>query len=377
MTNSNNQRFFTDWIDVNPQVPLKSGSIYSFVEMKDLNENLKFAYPSSLRKLSGGARFKEKDTLFARITPCLENGKICQVKGLKDEVGFGSTEFLVFRAKEGLTDPDFVYYLSRSRFIRAYAEQNMIGTSGRQRVSKAAFENLEITLPPLKEQQEIAEILSAFDDKIELNQRMNETLEAIAQAIFKEWFVDFNYPGATGKLVPSPLGSIPESWEAVRLKQVADVSWGDTKTTKDSYVSDGFAAYSASGRDGYLPYYDYSRKGIVVSAIGAYSGKTWFTQGKWSCIKNTIRIFSKEKDISEEYLYLFTSREGFWPLRGSAQPFISQTDARMTWVIRPDNKTSGLFSEVIIPFFEFIHESYNELQRLVEVRNLLLNKILK
>ena len=100
---------FSDFVTINPAVKLDSSKEYSFVEMKDLNERSKFAYPSAKRKLSGGSRFQNDDTLFARITPCLENGKICQVKNLDGNVGFGSTEFFVFRGKEGISDNDNVF----------------------------------------------------------------------------------------------------------------------------------------------------------------------------------------------------------------------------------------------------------------------------
>ncbi len=92
---------------------LKCGKEYSFVEMKDLSESAKYTRPSGKRQVTGGAKFENNDILFARITPCLENGKICQVKDLEDGVGFGSTEFLVFRGKKGVSTSDFVFYLSR------------------------------------------------------------------------------------------------------------------------------------------------------------------------------------------------------------------------------------------------------------------------
>ncbi|MFM7022251.1 MAG: hypothetical protein ACKOXB_04680 [Flavobacteriales bacterium] len=90
---------FSDFVQISPTVSLRGNEEYSFVEMKDLQDGNKFCFPSNKRKPSSGARFQEGDTLFARITPCLENGKICQVKGLEHGVGFGSTEFLVFRGK--------------------------------------------------------------------------------------------------------------------------------------------------------------------------------------------------------------------------------------------------------------------------------------
>ena len=114
----------------------------------------------------------------------------------------------------------------------------------------------------------------------------------------------------------------------VRLGDVADVNWGDTKTTKASYVESGFRAFSASGPDGCLPWADYDRVGIVVSAIGAECGKTWLAKGRWSCIKNTIRFFSSDPTIETEFLYWATRDPSIWPRRGSAQPFISQGDAR-------------------------------------------------
>lgn len=120
-----------------------------------------------------------------------------------------------------------------------------------------------------------------------------------------------------------------------KLGDVADVSWGDTNTTKSAYVSDGYPAYSASGHDGFLPYADFEKTGVVVSAIGANCGKTWLAKGKWSCIKNTIRMWSKSSLLDTEYLYWLSTRNNFFPIRGSAQPFISQGDARAVSINLP------------------------------------------
>ncbi|MEI7983088.1 MAG: restriction endonuclease subunit S, partial [Bacteroidota bacterium] len=129
-------------------------------------------------------------TLFARITPCLENGKICKVRGLKNGVAFGSTEFLVFRGKETISDNDFVFYLSRWEEVRGFAEGHFEGTSGRQRVPKNCFANLLLELPDYSEQIQIASILNSLDDKIDLLHRQNKTLEQLAETIFRQWFVE-------------------------------------------------------------------------------------------------------------------------------------------------------------------------------------------
>ena len=120
----------------------------------------------------------------------------------------------------------------------------------------------------------------------------------------------------------------PEAWTKVKLSQIADIGWGDLSVTKKSYVESGYTAFSATGADGYLPYFDYDQDGIVVSAIGANCGKIWRAYGKWSCIKNTMRIIIKEAPVSLDYLYYFLSDPKVFPKRGSGQPFISKEDAR-------------------------------------------------
>ncbi len=215
----------SDFIDINPKIPLKKGEEYSFVEMKDLDPNNKYVSPSVSKELKGGARFQNGDTLFARITPCLENGKICQVKDLENNLGFGSTEFLVFRGKRNISDSDFIFYLSRTNFFRRFSEGKMIGTSGRQRVAKDAFENLELLLPSVSEQKSIAAILSALDDKIELNLQMNKTLEEMAMVLYKHWFVDFG-PFQDREFVESELGEIPKGWEVKTLGDLFKLKHG-------------------------------------------------------------------------------------------------------------------------------------------------------
>lgn len=287
-----------------------------------------------------------------------------------------STGFAVITPKN--VNPEFLYYYlsqdSITNYLNGIAETS---TTTFPAFRPEVLSELEILIPEDENiQRRIAEILSALDDKIELNRQTNATLEAIAQAIFKEWFVDFNFPGATGEMVESELGMIPKGWRVVQLGEVSDLSWGDTKTTKNSYSSEGYIAYSASGPDGYLPYYDFSRDGIVVSAIGAYSGKTWFTHGYWSCIKNTIRFWSTDDNLSNEYLYLYTSPKGFWPLRGSAQPFISQTDAREKRIIYPGNHLARYFGEVFQPLFQLIRRNDDEAFTLSQTRDSLLPKLM-
>lgn len=168
-----------DYIEVNPRETIIKGSMAKKIGIDKLRPFCRDILQYELSKYAGGVKFRNGDTIMARITPCLENGKIAMVNILdENEVGFGSTEYIVFRAKAGLTIPDFVYYLVCSSFVRNPAIKSMVGSSGRQRVQTAVVENLEIDFPSLFEQVKIAGILKSIDDKIAINNKLNNNLVA-------------------------------------------------------------------------------------------------------------------------------------------------------------------------------------------------------
>ncbi len=185
-------------------------------------------------------------TLMARITPCLENGKVARYcADGAPEPAHGSTEFIVVRGCPGTTDTEFAYYVTRSTFVRDYAIGQMTGTSGRQRVPTESLEHLTIAVPSLPEQRAIAHILGTLDDKIELNRRMNATLEAMARALFRSWFVDFDPvrakmegrdPGLPkeiadlfpDRLVDSELGRVPEGWNDGHVEDGFEIIMGQS-----------------------------------------------------------------------------------------------------------------------------------------------------
>lgn len=168
-----------DFIDFNPREIMPKGSKAKKVAMEKLQPFARDILLYEEKIFNGGSKFRNGDTLMARITPCLENGKTAQVNILENgEVGFGSTEFIVLRAKPGISDEDFVYYLATSSFIRNIAIKSMVGSSGRQRVQQSVLEDTEFYAPPLKEQIEIASILRMLDDKIANNVKINHNLAA-------------------------------------------------------------------------------------------------------------------------------------------------------------------------------------------------------
>ena len=162
---------------INPKESIGKGIMAKKVPMDKLQPFYRDIPEFILEEYKGGAKFRNDDTIMARITPCLENGKISKVSILDDdEVGFGSTEYIVFRAIEGVSDADFLYYLICSPLVRNPAIKSMVGSSGRQRVQTDVVADLDIELPNIKEQRKIGSILRAFDDKIALNNAINNNL---------------------------------------------------------------------------------------------------------------------------------------------------------------------------------------------------------
>lgn len=229
---------FGEFVEVQPSVALEKGSRYSFIAMADVQPNVRDVQPRGTRAWKGGGnvRFMDGDVIFARITPCLEHGKIAKVGHLTDSRGFGSTEFFVFRARRGTSISDYVYYLARSAIIREPAIKSMIGASGRQRAQRIVIENIEVDLRPLSEQRRIASILAAYDDLIENNRRRIRLLERAARLLYREWFVHLRFPGHEGVRI---VDGVPEGWGTVRIDDICDTVGGGTPSTKVSEYWNG------------------------------------------------------------------------------------------------------------------------------------------
>lgn len=197
-----------DIANFNPRESLAKGVVAKKVAMDKLQPFCRDIPGYELEPFSGGTKFRNGDTIMARITPCLENGKTAKVAVLDDgEVGFGSTEYIVFRAKDGI-DEDFIYYLVCSPLVREPAIKSMVGSSGRQRVQADVVQNLEIMVPDYEEQKRISGILKSLDDKIAANTEVNKNLLEQAQSIFTQEFLMFD--------------RIPYGWQESSLLGIAD-----------------------------------------------------------------------------------------------------------------------------------------------------------
>ena len=230
---------FKDVVEFPPKIQLRKDEEYDFIEMEDVNPQKRYVYAEKTKKFdsSSVSKFENDDIVFARITPCLQNSKIAQVKLTDGRKGFGSTEFFVFRPKLELIDRDFLYYLCKSDVIRLSAINSMTGASGRQRADRTFVQNIEFKLPPIDEQKKIGEVLKNYDQLIYNNNKRIETLEKIAQEIYKEWFVRMRFPGYESTKF---IKGIPVEWEEAKLSELANIVMGQSPSSEFyNDISDG------------------------------------------------------------------------------------------------------------------------------------------
>jgi type I restriction enzyme S subunit len=161
--------------EVNPRERVGESTEHKFITMSDLSDSCMVCWPSELKAGNSGARFRNGDTLFARITPCLENGKTGLVACLNDdELGRGSTEFIVLRGAE--VGPEFTYLTARDEGFRQNAIKSMSGASGRQRVRNECFDSYSLAVPPPEVEQAFQEAVRPMFELVFSLARQNTVL---------------------------------------------------------------------------------------------------------------------------------------------------------------------------------------------------------
>jgi type I restriction enzyme S subunit len=385
-------------INFDPKEKIEKKQLAKKIAMDKLQPFSRKISGFEVSEYKGGKKFRNGDTLLARITPCLENGKTAQVSILEDnEVGFGSTEYIVLRNKKNTTDKDFIFYLAISPCFRDIAIKSMIGTSGRQRVQHDVLENLKINLPPLEEQKAIAATLSCLDDKIELNNRMNQTLEEMAQAIFKSWFVDFE-PFQDGEFMDSELGRIPKGWRVVALGDLIKIIDNRGKTPPLTNITFDFPIIDVRALSGELRIINYDRckkfvdeniynnwfrsghpkiYDILMSTVGSLAELKLFYNQKGCIAQNVVALRSIEISPLYLYQYLKNIRENLVSYNiGSVQPSIKVTHIIKHKILLPDYKILNDYQDIVCDITKKIYDNTDESQKLKELRNTLLPKLM-
>lgn len=380
----------------------------NWISVKDFNGDRKYIENTEktitelgLNK-SSTKLLKEKDIVISA------RGTVGALGVIKKPMAFNQSCYGL-RAKENLVNSDFLYYLIKNSIakLKSNTHGSVFST-----ITRDTFKCINIKIPNLQEQEKIADILSSLDDKIELNNEMNKTLEEMAQSIFKRWFVDFEFPNedgqpyksSGGEMVESELGMIPKGWEVKTINEMVNVT---------DYVANGsFASLKNNVKQGededYAilirlvdhnrgfkgPYmyvdengYNFLSKSklyggeIIISNVGANAGtvfKAPYLQKPMTLGPNSIMIL---KSTLDNYLYYYlTSDIGQNNLKGilggSAQPKFNKTDFRNIQIVLPNDDIIEKFNSVINTIIEKIELISRENRIIESVRDNLLPKLI-
>ena len=371
-----------DFIDFNPRVILKKGTIATKVAMDKLKPFSKNIPETEKAEFNGGAKFCNGDTVMARITPCLENGKTAFVDILDDgEVGFGSTEFIVMRARPGISDPQFVYYTAINPAFRNVAIQSMVGSSGRQRVQQSVLNEFELRVPDLDEQKHIGAFLANLDEKITLNNNINDNLLEQALTLYATQFSSLELNGCIGDYCSVKSGfAFKSSWWTncgVRVIKIGSINQDNLNLLECSYVDEAKANKA---------------KDFVVKAGDLLIAMTGATIGKFAMVPYSSEVLLVNQRVGKFFLgnnpveklpFIYCTLkqpEVYGEVvnrgQGSAQPNISASDIMSIPCGIPNQDAINDFNDMSRPLFDLIISNQRENWQLSELRNALLPKLM-
>lgn len=366
----------------NPTEKLPKGTMAKKIGMDKLQPFCRDIPSYEVEAFSGGTKFRNGDTIMARITPCLENGKTAKVSILDDnEIGFGSTEYIVFRATNE-ADEDYLYYLVCSPLVREPAIKSMVGSSGRQRVQTSVVENLEIPMPSYEEQKKIGSFLKVLDDKIELNSQINENLLQQAQALYREMFVNTQN----------------EARRKCRAEEYFDIAIGKTPPRKEhqwfTTNPDDVTWVSISDMGNCGTYISRSSEQLTQEAVDKFNirvipdntvllsfkltvGRIAITHGEMTT-NEAIAHFKTDKPYINEYLYCYLKDFNYQTM-GSTSSIATAVNSKiikaMPFIV-PANDEIARFHAVAGPIFAQILNNQLENDSLASLRDTLLPKLM-
>ena len=353
---------------------------------------------------SNKSKFYPGDILYGKIRPYFK--KVYQ----PSFSGICSTDILVINSNdENLITQNYLYQLVKTQEFTDKATETSSGTK-MPRADWNSLKKLDYKLPPLPEQRAIASILSALDDKIELNLQMNKTLEDMAMALYKHWFVDFG-PFQNGKFVDSELGEIPEGWEVKRLDEIIDFSNGYAFKSKELLKVEEEDCFHIFKMGHIL-------KGGGLKANGT---KSWIKKSKceklekyilkvgdilmsMTDMKDNMTILGHTALMNEDQKFIVNQRVGLLRVNnkiGIGYPFVflltnstdfierlrSQANSgvqvnlstgaiKSATLVAPTKSINKEFHEMVKPFYERINQNAIENQTLTKTRDTLLPKLI-
>lgn len=367
---------------INPRESIGKGVVAKKVPMDKLQPFCRDVPQFVFEEYKGGTKFRNDDTIMARITPCLENGKVAKVSILStDEIGFGSTEYIVFRAIDGVSDADFLYYLICSPLVRNPAIKSMVGSSGRQRVQTDVVANLDVELPPIEEQRKIGGVLKTFDDKIKLNNEINNNLLEQALTMFSTQFAALDRNGCIGDYCSVKSGfAFKSSWwtiNGVKVIKIGSINQDNLNLSECSYVDEDKADKAKD--------FKVIAGDLLIAMTGATIGK--FAMVPYSSdtllVNQRVGKFFLGNNPVEKLPFIYCTLKQpdvYYEIvnrgQGSAQPNISASDIMSISCVIPSKEAINKFNKTLQPLFDLIISNQRENQQLSTLRDSLLPKLM-
>jgi len=300
-----------------------------------------------------------------------------------------------FIADKEKSDAMFIFFNLRGRYLEI---EGMANGGAQQNLSGLVLKELRLNLPPLPEQRAIAAVLSSLDNKIELLRAQNKTLEASAQAIFKEWFVNFNFPGATGKMIDSELGEIPEGWRVGKIKDLIDILSGFSflssefsqdgkyklvtiKNVQDRYF-DSTTTDTLKEIPEKMPAHCKLESGDILLSLTGNIGRICLVNGEGYLLNQRVAKLKAKDSTDYAFTYLLFLQDSIFSLlqstaSGTAQQNLSPIQTKEIEIIIADRRTLDQFGRVANKLVQKINDNLSQIQILSKLRDALLPKLIK
>lgn len=269
---------------------------------------------------------------------------------------------------------DWLHYLMRTHKYRAWVVGSASGTTVKH-TSPSRIESFSFKLPPLAEQRAIAETLGALDDRIDNLRQTNATLEAIAAALFKSWFVDFDGV-AQEDMQESELGLIPKGWEFRPVGDFAELKGGKQLAKEEIAETGSIPVFGGAGVMGYTTSHNAEGFVITVGRVGAYCGQFFAHRGK-AYVNNNASLIRQLNEAQGEWLFLSLRNADIETIKkGAAQPFVSNGDIANMKIVWPGIAGVNEFSQIVGPLMRRAEQASDESRTLAQLRDTLLPRLI-
>ena len=277
----------------------------------------------------------------------------------------------ILRPKEDIVDSGFLFYTMLNRDFYAKADAVAIGAAQRT-VSLGSLRNIKIDVPSLESQKHIADILAAYDDLIENNQKQIKLLEEAAQRLYKEWFVDLRFPGHENTKI---VDGVPEEWRKFPLEEIAPVVTGK----KDANYGDkggNYPFFTCSQETITAPGYSFDTSAVILAGNGDFNVKLY--RGKFEAYQRTYVL--APFDHSNLFNLYFTVQDNMEALAkgasGSTIKFLTKGMLQKILVLTADKKVLDKFNDYEENIQQKVEALKKQVEDLTEIRNRLLPKLM-